>query len=373
MTTLDTDADASLLLDQVQQFANNSIRRYLEDGQNERRYPVELIEEMRALGLFGTNVSPEFGGLGLPPTMGPKIVRIIGSRSQSLAALLGTHWRVNLYFIQEGTHAQQKHFLPGLANGSIQAAHAYHEARNNALDAFQCLITDESGRLVLSGVKSWVTNAANADRMVVIARHSGSARLSAVIVDPTRREVIVGQDHERAGLLGVSLAPVQFNEYEITFDDCIGGEDPDITEFIHRFEPGSSLGFAARAVGAADAVLEELQHELTTAISRYPAEAAGVIRYRLAQAAATHGAMEATLSAALSAGPPAPSAAHLAKVFCSDALVGLCQDAAMLSGGSSFAGGTGAVSRALREATALRLIDTPNDVLLSRVGAALLP
>jgi alkylation response protein AidB-like acyl-CoA dehydrogenase len=257
----------------------------------------------------------------------------------------------------------------------MQVAHGYHEHRNNVLSELRTQISeDANGQLWLSGVKDWVTNIAAADRVIVIARWADSDRLSAVIVDPSRPEVEVTPEHGRPGVLGVSLGSLRLAGYALADQDIVGGPTANITAFIERFEPGSSLGFTARAVGAADSLLRYVLADVTATLSGYSDDAQAVIRFQVARLAAAHLATASVFEQLLALPhPPTAREAHLAKVFCSDSLTDMCQNAAMLTGGASFAGAANPVARAVREATSLRLIDTPNDVLLSRVGALLLP
>ena len=59
-------------------------------------YPTEMVEQMKALGLFGATIAPEFGGLGLPAATYARIVTMISEVWMSLTGIFNSHlimWR----------------------------------------------------------------------------------------------------------------------------------------------------------------------------------------------------------------------------------------------------------------------------------------
>ena len=246
-----------------------------------------------------------------------------------------------MYLQECGTVEQKQTFLPRLASGALGVSHADHEQGNRTTSTFETVVRRDGTRLVLSGIKHWVTNAAHAELVVVIARGVDDLTKSgalAVLVDPSRRGVIVGDELPRPGIHGISLASVVFDGYEIAGDnEILGGLDADIDGFITRFEPGSSLGFAARAVGAGQAAVADLYAFLARRPSAGSADA--IIDYRVGEVAVRLSAMEAVLErVGLALGPP-PSAAdaHIVKVFCSEELQRLVADCMMIKGGAPYA------------------------------------
>jgi alkylation response protein AidB-like acyl-CoA dehydrogenase len=371
---------ASDLLDTVRRFVHDDVRPYLTAPEAEHSYPATLVSRMGELGLFGVNVAPTYGGLGLGRGAIVDVNRELSIGWQSLSALLGTHLRITLYVQQCGTKSQCEEWLPLLAAGTSQTTHAYHEQGVKELTAFRTKVTEnERGELVLSGTKQWCTNARNADRIVVIARMAAESLPEgtvAVVVDPTHAGVRIGDELPRPGVKGISLSAVEFDEYVVDPDvDFIGGRDSRVDDFIARFRTGSSLGFAARAVGAAQAAAYDLGEFLTNRLSNNGSPMNDVVTYRYAQMRTRLHAMESVLSATetgLDDFPMPTAAAHMVKVFCSDELQQVVRDCMMLKGGAGYADESTAMSRIYRDAASLMLIDTPNDILLTRIGAELL-
>src|SRR5213078_955284 len=86
----------------VSAFVEDAVRPYLDRAGAEDEYPGELISRMRDLGLFGLTIPKQLGGLELGRHATVVANRELSAGWQSLSALLGTHWRVCLYFQQCG-------------------------------------------------------------------------------------------------------------------------------------------------------------------------------------------------------------------------------------------------------------------------------
>jgi alkylation response protein AidB-like acyl-CoA dehydrogenase len=356
-------------------FVKRDVLPYLEVQGQEERYPKELITKMASLGFFSMNIPPEYGGLGLDRATMMDIDLELGRGWLSLGALLGSHLRTCFYFLKRGTTEQQEYFLPLMAKGEIIGAHAYNEQGNRSLNAFRTTFSKQQGAYVLNGIKEWVTNARDADLIIAIARKELDGPKGdpvAVIVHPDRAGVHIGKELQRPGVKGVSLCSVQFNDYHVDIEqDLIGGVNADIVGFINAFKTGSSLNFSARAVGASLAILDKCEAFLRT---RDPgADGGGVIRYKFATIAIrVHAALALLNSAKKPSSVPADALAYMTKVFSTTTLQHSVQDAMMLMGGAGYAGASGSLDREYRDAASLLLIDTPNDILLSRIGEILI-
>ena len=353
-------------------FVEKSVLTYLAVPGNEQRYPGELVDEMASHGFFGMNIASNHGGseLALPDSLA--VTRILGSGWQSLAGLLGTHLRAALYFAQIGTPEQQQSYLPQMAAGDLVFGHAYHEAHEKDAGGFTTIYDPDAG--TLSGTKHWSTNAAHADRIIVIARTSQEPGLAAIVVDPSRDGVRIGPELDRVGMYGVSLCELSLDRYRVAPADVIGGPGGDVPGFMARFRRGSALAFAARAVGSAQALVAHAHDEIVA--RSIPAGSNEVVSNRFAELALRLSAIESSFEQAVSA-PDGLTysgvSSLLAKVFCSRELQAVAQDALMLSGGGGYATEfPNHFARHYRDAAALQMIDTPNDIMVSRVGDELL-
>lgn len=358
-------------------FVENDIKAYLADELAELQYPTSLLDKMKALGVFGLNIPINYGGIGLGFSESIDVTVELSRGWLSLPAMLGTHYRVCLYFQKCGSEEQQNTILPLMAKGKLIAAHAYHEKGIKETTEFQTSLTKKGEDYVLNGKKDWVTNAKNADAIVVIAKNNlpgAGGQPVAIITYPSRSGVVISSDLRRPGIKGISLCDVTFSDYKIDIStDLIGGIQADIQNFIDTNKIGSSVSFAARAVGAGIAVVSDCQQFIMSQPKRVPGQE--VINFRFAQIATDLNATKSVLSETMKNIGQAPdpvSLAHMTKVFCSTTLQNIVRGAMMLKGGSSYASQDGGMERIYRDAVSLLLIDTPNDILLSRIGKSLL-
>jgi len=84
------------------------------------RYPTQVVEQMKELGLFGAIISPEYGGLGLSRPTYAKIIMSISSVWMSVTGIINSHLMLALAIQKFGTPQQKTRWLPRLANGEIR-------------------------------------------------------------------------------------------------------------------------------------------------------------------------------------------------------------------------------------------------------------
>jgi alkylation response protein AidB-like acyl-CoA dehydrogenase len=345
----------------VRDFARTAIAEHLL-RHGEEDYPEPLIAELRKLGVFGANIPREYGGSGLCAKETAQIIYELARGWQSLAGLVGTHLKLCREVLRHGTPDQRAWLLPAMACGELICARGYHEQGRNDPELLASTIEHGNGTGVLNGHKNWVTNARNADRIVAIAR-SGT-RTQAVIVDPAKPGVRIGEELRRPGMRGVSLAEIDFAGYRFDPDrDVLGGPECDITESIRGHD---MTGYVTRAVGSADATLAWLTEFVGGSVGRFSPEARGVITARVGEVATRVSVMRAVWRDLINSEPGI--SADAAKVFCTSTLQSVIGDAITLCGGAGYAGTDATLTRHHRDAVALQIIGAPNDVLLSHIG-----
>ncbi|MFJ8476329.1 acyl-CoA dehydrogenase family protein [Kitasatospora sp. NPDC094011] len=356
---------ADVWLSDVGAFVRTDVESYLA-SHPEDRYPDVLVERLRQLGVFGATVPVEYGGSDRPA---PEVARLgyeLASGWQSLAALTGTHLKLCGQLLRHGTEQQRRTWLPLMARGERVFARAYHEQGVADPAALRSTAALHGGTGRLSGHKSWVTNARHADRIVAVVR-SGDAVIG-VVTDPRRPGVEIGAELPRPGMLGVSLTEVTYRDYEFDPDtEVIGGPGHDLTDALRGYDVTS---YVARALGSADAVYACALRFVRKSVHGRPAEARGAIGLRIGELATRRAAMHAVWQCLQqpAAGNHPPLAPGAAKVFTTATLQELVRAAALLCGGTGYAGPLPALGRHYRDALALPIIGTPNDTLLSLIG-----
>jgi alkylation response protein AidB-like acyl-CoA dehydrogenase len=179
--------------------------------------------------LLGLPVAQEHGGLGASATTIAAALEGLGygCRDNGLIFSLNAQlWACERPLIRFGSDAQKKRYLPGLADGTLIAAHAMSEPGSGS-DAFALRTTAvaESDRWVLNGSKTFVTNAPEADVVVVFAttdRALGFAGLCAFIVERDAPGLSVGAPLRKMGLQSSLMSEVFLDDCEVAREALIG-------------------------------------------------------------------------------------------------------------------------------------------------------
>ncbi len=232
----------------------------------DREIPLETVEKLASLGVFGLCVPEEYGGLGLG-----KIAMCVASEELSAAHLatgsLATRAEIAAELVRGGgTAAQRARWLPALASGQCLAAACFTEPDTGSdLGSVATRAVFDGKAWRLTGAKSWATHAARADLLVVLARTDPGSRdhrgLSIFLAPKPRGRA--GDPFPVAGLRGSEIATLGYRgmgEYELAFDgfevpaDGLLGEatGEGFRQLMATFET-ARIQTAARAVGVAQA------------------------------------------------------------------------------------------------------------------------
>lgn len=236
-------------------------RRFLDDKvdpvaiDRHHEIPKEVLEEAKALGLFGLQIGTEYGGLGLGATAYSRVMQEVASHDSSMAVTLGAHQSIGLKAILlYGTEAQKRQYLPALATGEKVAAFALTEpdaGSDAAAIKTRAELSADGTHYVLNGSKIWITNGGFADVFTVFARTTDSAdgkpKLTAFIVE--RGEGLrTGGPEEKLGIRGSSTTTVYFDDVKVPAANVIGEPGRGFKVAMGVLNNGR-LGLAAGCVG----------------------------------------------------------------------------------------------------------------------------
>ena len=231
--------------------------------------PLEVIEALAGLGVFGLTVPEAWGGLG----MGKAAMCVVTeelSRGYIGVGSLGTRSEIAAELIRlAGTDAQKARYLPRIASGEIIPTAVFTEPNTGSdLAALQTRAVADGDRYLLTGSKTWITHAARADLMTILCRtdpnQPGHRGLSILLAEKPR-----GSDVEPfpvAGLSGSEIPVLGYRgmkEYTLSFDrfavpreGLLGAvEGQGFKQLMATFE-SARIQTAARAVGLARSALE---------------------------------------------------------------------------------------------------------------------
>ncbi len=264
------DEDYDMIRDQFRRFADEKVIPHAHEWHlKDELIPMEIITEMAELGVFGLTIPENLGGFGMSKTAMCVVSEEL-SRGYIGVGSLGTRSEIAAELILGGgTDEQREYWLPKLASGEILPTAVFTEPNTGSdLGALKTRAKQEDDGWVLNGNKTWITHAARADIMTVLARtvpgttdHKG---LSMFIAPKTRGDCanpfpnpeISGGEIEVLGYRGMKEYTVAFDDYKIPSDALLGGvEGQGFKQLMKTFE-SARIQTAARAIGVAQNALE---------------------------------------------------------------------------------------------------------------------
>jgi alkylation response protein AidB-like acyl-CoA dehydrogenase len=366
-----------LLLPEVARFLAAEVHGAVIDRTGE--IPASVRQGAARLGLFGMTIPASHGGAGLSLGSTGRVVSEIARVDRSVAIMIGLHAGLGTRgLVEYGSPALRARWLPRLASGECIASFAATEAgAGSDLMAIRTMgrVTDRGLRI--DGEKSYVTNGGFAGLFTLLVRTPGlgGARAHSLVCVPAGTPgVQIGREEDKLGIRGSSTVTVSFDGAVVPMDHILGVPGKGLQDVYELLTWGRTL-MSAGCVGTARAALDAtLGHVTTRRQFGRPVADFGATRAHVAWMAARVRTMEslvASVSAAHAAGASIEIDSAIAKVFCSDSAFEVCDRALQLHGALGFLEETG-VARMLRDCRITRIFEGANDVLLVRIGAAML-
>ncbi|HZU00250.1 MAG TPA: acyl-CoA dehydrogenase family protein [Ktedonobacteraceae bacterium] len=257
------DNDKQMVIAEVRRFVDREVIPVAHDLEKNDIYPVELIEKLKALGIFAATIPEAYGGLGFDFGTYVQIVEELSRGWMSLSGVVNTHILVAYMIQSHGTEEQQRRFLPVMAEGDKRGAICLSEANAGSdVQAITMTAVRNGNDYLLNGAKLWVTNGATASIFAVLARtdphaHPPYKGMSIFIVEKGTPGLSVGRTFEKLGYKGVDTAELVFEQVRIPAANLLGGvEGEGFKHAMNGLEVGR-INVAARAIGVAQAAFND--------------------------------------------------------------------------------------------------------------------
>lgn len=256
--------------------------------QQEEGLVPQLMEEAGELGLIGSSVPEELGGMGLDFKSTMLITEAIGgahSFSVSFSAHTGIGTLPILYY---GNDAQKKQWIPGLASGQLKGCYCLTEpsagsdANNGKTTA---KLTEDGQHYLINGQKMWITNGGFADVMIVFAKIDDDENLTAFIVDGHAEGISKNPEEKKMGIKGSSTRQIFFNDVQVPVENLLYARQKGFKIAVNILNIGR-IKLGGAVLGAAkDACTHAVRYANEREQFGRPISKYGAIRYKLAESA----------------------------------------------------------------------------------------
>jgi len=263
-------ADFPAYLAQVRTFSREVLRPNEDRVERDDAIPEEIVDAMRDLGLFGISLPPLYGGLGWSMEQQVLLTMEFTQASAVYRSRFSTTIGLTSQVILDyATPAQKIRYLPGMASGAITGAFCLtEEGAGTDAGAVTTRADRTADGYVLNGRKRYITNAPDADLLVVIARtgtpDSGGAGLSCFLVDRTTPGIDTPPHDRMMGQRGSHVGEIHLTDCHVPADALLGGKEGNGLKMGLRGINHARTHVAATCVGQALRLLEEAVSYLTT-------------------------------------------------------------------------------------------------------------
>ncbi|MEI2810706.1 MAG: acyl-CoA dehydrogenase family protein [Nocardioides sp.] len=254
----------------VREFAAAEIAPYAAAWDRDHHFPIETVQKMGELGLFGLTAPEEYGGAGGDLTSLCIAIEEIGRVDQSLGITLEAAVGLGINpILTYGTDAQKQQWLPDLVAGRRIAGFGLTEPEAGSdAGATQTRADLVDGEWVINGAKQFITNSGSSitSLVTVTARTAattadGKAEISTIIVPTGTPGFTAGPSYDKLGWHASDTHPLTFADARVPEENLLGDRGRGFAQFLATLDDGR-VAIAALAVGCLQAMVD-----LTTAYS----------------------------------------------------------------------------------------------------------
>jgi acyl-CoA dehydrogenase len=366
------------LRDTVQRVCADFPGEYWREKDRERAYPAEFVQALTDLGLLAALIPEEYGGSGLPLSLGAEILKAIhefGGNAGACHAQMYTMGTV----LRHGSEAQKKQYLPGIANGELrlQAFGVTEPTAGTDTTNISTTAVRQGDKYIVNGQKVWTSRAQYSDLMVLLARttpkdqvQKRSDGLSVFLVD--MRET-VGK--------GMTIKPIRtminHSTTEVFFDNmeipasCLIGEEGKGMKYILSGMNAERILIAAECIGDGRWFVKKARdYACERKVFGRPIGQNQGIQFPIARAYAEVEAANLMVDRAASlyeAGQPCGTEANISKLLASEAAWHAAEACMQTFGGFAVAEEYD-IERKFRETRLYQIAPISTNLILSYVG-----
>lgn len=244
--------------DMAQGFAQDEIAPHAIEWDQNRHFPVDVIQQAMALGLGGIMVSEEFGGSGLGRLEAVLVYEALAKGCPAISAYLSIHNMVASMIDKHGSQAQKQNYLPKLCAGEMLASYCLTEPACGSDAAALATRAEKQGDdYVLTGQKMFISGAGATDLYVVMARTGGPGPkgISAFLVEKDASGLSFGANEKKMGWSAQPTRTVMLDGVRVKADAMLGPEGAGFKLAMEALD-GGRTSIAACSLGGAQFAYE---------------------------------------------------------------------------------------------------------------------
>lgn len=223
----DLGETADMLRESVAAFAAREIAPLAAEIDREDRFPRHLWPKMGELGLHGITVEEDYGGSGLGYLEHVVAMEEVSRASASVGLSYGAHSNLCINQIRRnGTEEQKRRYLPKLISGEHVGSLAMSEpGAGSDVVSMQTRAEKKGDRWILNGTKMWITNASEAETLVIYAKTdpaAGARGITAFLVEKGFKGFSIAQKLDKLGMRGSPTCELLFEDCEVPEENVLG-------------------------------------------------------------------------------------------------------------------------------------------------------
>lgn len=281
--------EEEMFKDMVYKFAEEQIKPYTSEMDQQGVFKRELLQQFFELGLMGIEIPESYGGTGTSFFMGILAIEALALIDASASIYVDVqNTLVNNAILRWANEELKKKYLPELATKKL-GAYALSEAGSGS-DAFalKTIADEKSDHFILNGQKMWTTNGGEADLFIIFANvdlKAGYKGITAFLVEKEFTGFSVSKKEDKLGIRASSTCELVMNNCQVPKENVLGEVGKGYKVAIETLNEGR-IGIGAQMLGIAEAALNygmqyaKERHQFGKPIGEFQA-----IQYQIAEIA----------------------------------------------------------------------------------------
>ena len=378
MSVLNSEEQA--VVETVAEWVDREVRPVVREMEHANAYPEKLVGQMKELGIFGLAIPEPWGAAPVSMPCYALVTAELARGWMSLAGAMGGHTVVAKLLVAFGTPEQRDRYLPKMATGELRATMALTEPGGGSdLQAMTTTARRDGDSYVVTGSKTWITNARRSGLIALLCKTDPAARprhkgISVLLVEHGPG-LTVSKDLPKLGYKGVESCELVFDGYRAPAGALLGGVPGEGFGQMMTGRETGRIQVASRALGVAQAAFDDAlryaQEREAFGVPIWRHQSIG--NYLADMATKVTAARQLILHAAgrLESGQRADLEAGMAKLFASEVAMQVALDAVRIHGGYGYSTEYD-VERYFRDAPLMIVGEGTNEIQRNVIAAQLI-